>query len=51
MKAAINFRDEPLGRLMLKLSIPAFLAIVMNLLYGFIDGIFPAKHFSEVGHD
>ena len=43
MKAAINFRDEPLGRLMLKLSIPAFLAIVMNLLYGFIDGIFIGK--------
>jgi len=43
MKAAINFRDEPLGRLMLKLSIPAFLAIVMNLLYGFIDGVFIGK--------
>lgn len=43
MKTAINFKDEPLGRLILKLSIPAFLAIVMNLIYGFVDGIFIGK--------
>jgi len=43
MKTAINFREEPLGKLILKLSIPAFLALVMNLLYGFIDGIFIGK--------
>lgn len=43
MKKSIDFKDDPLGRLILKLSIPAFLAIVMNLLYGFVDGIFIGK--------
>lgn len=43
MKTAINFKNDPLGKLILKLSVPAFLAIVMNLLYGFVDGIFIGK--------
>lgn len=48
MKKAINFKEEPLGRLMFKLSIPAFFAIVMNLLYGFVDGIFIGKGISSI---
>ena len=46
MKTAINFKNDPLGKLILKLSVPAFLAIVMNLLYGFVDGIFIGKGIS-----
>ncbi len=46
MKAAINFKEEAVGKLLFKLSVPAFLAIVMNLLYGFIDGIFIGKGIS-----
>lgn len=45
MKTAIDFKKESLGKLILKLSGPAFLAIVMNLLYGFVDGIFIGKDF------
>jgi putative MATE family efflux protein len=40
MKEAINFKEQPVGSLILKLSLPALFAIVMNLLYGFVDGIF-----------
>lgn len=40
MKKKIDFIQTPINQLIITLSIPSFLAIIMNLLYGFIDGIF-----------
>lgn len=40
MKRALDFRKEDINSLILKLAVPSFLGIVINLLYGFVDGIF-----------
>lgn len=40
MKKRIDFTRANIGQLMIQLSVPAFFAIVMNLLYGFVDGVF-----------
>ncbi len=39
----VDFINGSIGKLMIRLSIPAFMAIIMNLLYGFVDGIFIGK--------
>lgn len=39
MKIPINFKEEKVSKLLLKLSVPAFFGIVINLLYGFVDGM------------
>ncbi len=43
MKRAIDLKSDRVESLMRKLAIPSFLGIVINLLYGFIDGIFIGK--------
>ncbi len=40
MHRPVDFAKDPVKMLMVKLSIPSFFAIVMNLLYGFVDGVF-----------
>lgn len=40
MKREIDFKSDPVEKLILRLAIPSFLGIVVNLLYGFIDGVF-----------
>lgn len=40
MKRPVDFRNAPVGRLLARLAIPAFLGIVINQLYGFVDGVF-----------
>jgi len=39
MDRQADILKDPIGKLILTFSIPAFLGIVINLLYGFIDGI------------
>lgn len=43
MSKKIDIKTAPINSLLLKLSIPAFLGIVVNLLFNFIDGIFIGK--------
>lgn len=48
MNRDINFKNDSISKLLLKLGIPSFLGIVMNLLYGFVDGAFIGRGVNEL---